>query len=202
MLKKSLAGFAISIALLPAHAIANDGRVVTDIVVVASNDALPPGGPTGYSLAGYWDVDRGGAQGTFGSTGAYMMAMYVRRDFPTVTASCVSGVGMLATNASTVPSSLAPAWGYRGMWDMDRGGGRGNLNGSSGSYMMGLYTTRDATGLGRCVVDVVLNASNTAWELVPAGYNFAGSWDVDAGGGFGANGSSGSFMMTLATRSE
>lgn len=53
-------------------------KCVTDIQLMASNSSNPPAPPGGYRLIGYWDVDRGGARGTDGSTGAYMAGLYVK----------------------------------------------------------------------------------------------------------------------------
>ncbi len=178
------------------------GTVITDVVLVASNGATAPAGPSGYSLVVYWDVDSGGAQGTFGTTGSYMAALYVRRQLPSQSSTCVSGIGLFSSNASTVPGSIAPNWTYRGMWDMDRGGGVGNLNGQFGSYMMGLYTTQDATGFGLCLTDVALYASNGSGTFTPAGFTQVGWWDVGSGGAFGTAGSSGSYVTTLSTKRE
>jgi hypothetical protein len=50
---------------------------ITDIQLIASNSSKPPSVP-GYGLIGYWDVDGGGARGTYGSTGAYMTGLYVK----------------------------------------------------------------------------------------------------------------------------
>jgi hypothetical protein len=178
------------------------GTVITDVVLVASNGSTAPAGPAGYSLVGYWDVDKGGAQGTYGTTGSFMSALYVRRQLPSETSTCVGGLGLYASAGSTVPGSIAPSWTYRGMWDMDKGGGVGNLNSQWQAYMMGLYTTPAATGQGRCLTDVALYASNGSTPYTPSGFSQVGWWDVDAGGAFGTQGSSGSYVTTLSTKSE
>jgi hypothetical protein len=204
-MKKTLAVAALALFSIPTVVMAqaaNDGRVVTDVVVVASAQSQAPAGPTGYTLIGYWDVDKGGSQGTYGSIGTFMMALYAKREFPSQSASCISGVGLYPTQSSSVPSFIYPAWSYRGMWDMDKAGGVGNLNSQWGAYMMGFYTTQDATGLNRCVTDITVYASNGSAELTPIGFTRTGSWDVDNGGSFGAQGTSGNFLMTMSTKSQ
>ncbi|MFD0725574.1 serine protease [Lysobacter brunescens] len=178
------------------------GTVITDVVLVASNGGTAPAGPAGYSLVGYWDVDKGGAQGTFGTTGSFMSALYVRRQLPSESSTCIGGIGLYSSAGSTVPGSIAPSWSYRGMWDVDKGGGVGNLNGQWQEYMMGLYTTPAATGQGACLTDVALFASNGSTPITPSGFTQVGWWDVDAGGAFGTQGSSGSYVATLSTKRE
>lgn len=51
-----------------------DFGCVNDAQLVASSSSSPPC-LGGYSCEGWWDVDRGGGVGTFGSTGSYMMAL-------------------------------------------------------------------------------------------------------------------------------
>ncbi len=176
--------------------------VITDVVLVASNGGSAPAGPAGYSLVGHWDVDKGGAQGTFGTSGSFMTALYVRRQLPSESSTCISGIGLYTSPGSTVPGSIAPNWAYRGMWDMDRGGGVGNLNNQWQEYMMGLYTTQAATSQGGCLTDVALVASNGSTTNTPSGFSQVGWWDVDAGGAFGWQGSSGSYVATLSTKRQ
>lgn len=47
-----------------------------DLLLSAGNDSQPPIVYAPYSLIGYWDVDKGGARGTGGSTGTYMVGLY------------------------------------------------------------------------------------------------------------------------------
>lgn len=51
---------------------------IVDIQLIASRDPKPRKAPEGYTLIGYWDVDRGGAVGSDGSTGDYMTGLYVK----------------------------------------------------------------------------------------------------------------------------
>lgn len=54
-------------------------RKLLDLQLVASNRK----GPTpksGYQIVGFWDVDKGGARGTDGSTGSYMMTLLAKWD--------------------------------------------------------------------------------------------------------------------------
>lgn len=51
---------------------------LTDVRTTASNDALPRSAGPDYRLVGYWDADGGGARGTDGSTGHYMVGLYTQ----------------------------------------------------------------------------------------------------------------------------
>lgn len=175
--------------------------VVTDIQLRASYSSTPPPGPTGYSLVGYWDVDGGGSLGTNGSTGSYMMAMYAKYDSAASTATCVEGVLLVASNESWLPPTISPDFTGRGYWDVDGGGGVGG-NGVWGHYMMGLYTRSGSVNNGRCIVHAELVASNSSQPPCLPGYNCAGWWDVDRGGGRGTYGSYGSWMMAFSTLSQ
>jgi hypothetical protein len=174
--------------------------VVTDIQLRASNSSCPPG-PSGYTPVGCWDVDRGGALGTNGSSGSYMMAMYAKYESPSVATSCVESVYLLSSNQGSLPSTLSPSFISRGYWDVDKGGALGG-NGVAGFYMMGLYTASGSVANGSCIQSVELTASNGSSPLCVPGYDCAGWWDVDKGGGFGTYGSTGSWMMTLSTLSQ
>ena len=67
---------------------------------------------------------------------------------------------------------------------------------------MGLYTTQAATSQGGCLTDVALVASNGSTTNTPSGFSQVGWWDVDAGGAFGWQGSSGSYVVTLSAKRQ
>lgn len=52
-------------------------RKLNDLFLVASNDKTPAK-RNGYEVVGYWDVDNGGARGTDGSSGSYMMTLLAK----------------------------------------------------------------------------------------------------------------------------
>lgn len=52
-------------------------RQLDDLMLVASNKKTPAS-KSGYEVIGYWDVDKGGSQGTDGSKGSYMMTLLAK----------------------------------------------------------------------------------------------------------------------------
>lgn len=171
-----------------------------DVQTRASDSQHAPPTPPNFTLVGHWDVDGGGAWGTDGSTGSFMMGMYVRYS-SSETTYCVSNVELRASDSSFPPPGPA---GSRlvGFWDVDKGGGQGT-DGSRGSYMMALYInvvpTCQAAPNNRYVKDIQLRASDSS--VPPPGpgkdYSLVGFWDVDGGGGQGTDGSTGSYMMAM-----
>ena len=171
--------------------------VITDQFLVASNAGYPLPGPYNYQLLGYWDVDRGGAHGTESTTGSYIIALYAEKKTLDQTTTCVEDILIRASNLGTLPSSMYPSWILRGYWDVDRGGAVGTGNLSSGAYMTGLYHKSGSTANGMCVSDVQLRASNENPGICLPNYGCQGWWDVDAGGGYSTDNSSGTYMMSL-----
>ncbi|HDN27246.1 MAG TPA: hypothetical protein ENG03_09170 [Thioploca sp.] len=132
-------GLTAAVSTVIAHD--NNSRV-TDIQLRASSSGTPPSGPAGYTRIGNWDVDRGGSKGTDGSTGHYMMALYTNKAPIGSLTQCVTDVQLRASSSGTPPSGPA---GYTriGNWDVDAGGSKGT-NGSTGHYMMALYTSANS----------------------------------------------------------
>jgi len=204
MSKKIIIGL-VSFGLATAVSTVNAKNVnygVTDIQLRASSSATPPSGPNGYTRIGYWDVDGGGSKGTNGSTGHYMMALYINKGSLTGASSCVTDVQLRASSSSRPPNGPA---GYKqiGYWDVDGGGSHGT-NGSTGHFMMAMYanTAKIGSGTQNCVADVQLTASNTGTPRPgPNGYKRIGDWDVNAGGSMGTDGSTGHWRMATYMKS-
>lgn len=175
--------------------------VITDLYLVASNGSSAPAGPSGYDLVGYWDVDSGSSVGSNGAGGTYMMAMYALYQSSDLTSVCVDSVLTIASNNRSMPSSQPGGFGLRGYWDVDSGAAQGN-SGPRGSYMMGLYTRNGWVSNGSCLVSAALIATDSSQVQCVPGYDCAGWWDVDDGGGFGMYGTSGTYVMTFSTLTE
>jgi hypothetical protein len=109
-----------------------------EAVFLYASDAgeVPESFSPGLTRIGYWDVDDGGAEGGNGSTGEYMAGLYIRKNSIS-NGECILDLALRATDGS------APACyeGYdcTGWWDIDDGGGVGNVGGW-GEWMMGLAT--------------------------------------------------------------
>ena len=151
-------------------------QCVTDIQLRASSSSTPPSGPNGYKLLGYWDVDGGGANGTDGSTGHWMMAMYANKGRIASGADliqCVADVQLTASNTAT--ATPGPS-GYKniGDWDVDAGGSKGT-DGSTGHWKMAMYTKTAAV----CVEKETL-VDNNMMTMCPVG-----SVVVGIAGGYG-----------------
>ena len=103
-------------------------------------------GLAGYYLIGYWDVDKGGAQGYGGSTGANKMFMYVKPFESGKSSQKMVDLQLRVHSSSTIPSSPSPAYVRPGYWDVD--GAKGDTlskgtDGSKGHYYMALYIKYD-----------------------------------------------------------
>lgn len=175
-------------------------KVLTDIVLVASNHSTEPKGPDGYTSIGYWDVDDGGAHGTGGTKGDYMAALYVK--FEDVVSlndrEYVQDVFLTASDRSTPTSPNSGGFHNIGYWDVDDGGALGT-NGSRGDYMMGMYI-RGMRGGNYYISDILLTASNNSFPNTlgaDSDYTLVGYWDVDDGGSVGTQGEKGDYMMGL-----
>ena len=110
-------------------------KFVEDLFLVASNDSSAPKGPDGYDLVGYWDVDKGGSHGTGGTTGEYMMALYVKMgDISSVRGLRIGELMLTSSDNSTPVAPNGPGRAYTniGYWDVDKGGAVGT-NGTRGS---------------------------------------------------------------------
>lgn len=179
-------------------------KFVEDLFLVASNDSSAPKGPDGYDLVGYWDVDKGGSHGTGGTTGEYMMALYVKMgDISSVRGLRIGELMLTSSDNSTPVAPNGPGRAYTniGYWDVDKGGAVGT-NGTRGSYMSGLYA-RQTSGIVVSefyISSVFLTASDKDFPILPghdSNWHMIGYWDVDAGGAVGTDGSKGSYMMGL-----
>lgn len=128
-----------------------DANTVTDIedikLIASSRSNVDPlwqsqYGLWGYQLIGYWDVDKGGAVGASGSSGANKMFMYAKPYNAESSSKRITDLQLRVHNAGYPPS--APGNGYTrlGYWDVD--GHKGNTlsvgtNGSVGHNMMALF---------------------------------------------------------------
>lgn len=56
---------------------ASSDRKLVDLYLIASKKKTPTL-KEGYEVVGYWDVDKGGARGTNGSSGSYMMTLLAK----------------------------------------------------------------------------------------------------------------------------
>ena len=77
---RSEGAFMMGLYVKPAVAGAGGGRVLTDLLLAASNSSQPFPTLRGYERVGYWDVDGGGSRAADGSTGHHMMTMQRRRE--------------------------------------------------------------------------------------------------------------------------
>lgn len=116
----------------------NNVMHVHDVFLTASSNASPTAPVNGmYHNIGYWDVDKGGAVGTNGSQGHYMMGMYTRSNEGGD--QYISDIKLTACD-NPFPNILGADSDYTmvGYWDVDNGGSVGT-DGSKGHYMMGLF---------------------------------------------------------------
>ena len=156
--------------------VAGSNTCVADVQLRASSSAKPPSGPAGYTQIGYWDVDAGGSKGTDGSTGHYMMALYAKKapiGHGADLTQCVTDAQLRASSSAKPPSGPA-GYAQIGYWDVDAGGSKGT-DGSTGHYMMALYTDKAAV----CVEKSTL-VDNDAMTMCPTGTAMVG-----IAGGFG-----------------
>ncbi len=195
-------GLAATVSTVSAE---NPKSLLTDFQLRASDLETPPSGPEGYTRIGYWDVDGGGSEGTDGSTGYVVMALYANKvlmDSTTKPGSCVTDI-QLRASSSKYPPSGPEGYARIGYWDVDMGGSEGT-DGSTGYFMMALYTntvpinSSTETEPVSCVTDVQLRASDSKTPPSgPEGYARIGYWDADDGPSEGTDGSRGHFMMAL-----
>lgn len=169
------------------------------LLLTASNGKpIPP--PAGFQRIAYWDVDKGGSNGTYGSAGHFNLSLYRRGpEFPRG----INDIQLRATNSGSVPQWLGPDYYLLGWWDVDKGGGVGT-NGSRGHYHMGMYVRMALpnpwTGEGGEgeIEDVRVLVGNTNKPpKAPTGYALVGYWDVDKGKGVGSDGRAGHYMAGL-----
>jgi hypothetical protein len=170
---------------------------VLPLHLVASSGKTPPAPPAGYRTISYWDVDKGGGNGTYGSSGHWTMSLALQGDaFPTR----IDEIQLLATTSSAIPPMPGPDSYLVGWWDVDKGGARGS-DGSHGHWNMAMYVRMSAPGtLGR-VADLQLLIGNTSTPRpAPAGFRMIGYWDVDPGPNRGTDGASGHYMAAMYVR--
>lgn len=161
--------------------------------LIASNGGPKPA-PDGYVRMAFWDVDGGGSNGTYGSSGHNKLAIY-RRDgaFP----DNIDDIQLRASNSGAVPQMIGPDYYLLGWWDVDGGESIDSL-GRRGHYFMGMYVKLAPPGERGKVTDIRLSVGNRARPpAAPSGYKLAGWWDVDGGGATGSDGSRGHYMMGL-----
>ena len=121
---------------------------IEDIILIASErsnvDPLWQSqyGLWGYQLIGYWDVDKGGSYGSFGTSGANKTFMYVKPYIEGESTNKIIDIQLRVHNGYSSPD--APGNGYErvGYWDVD--GGRGDTlsrgtDGSMGHNKMALF---------------------------------------------------------------
>jgi hypothetical protein len=170
---------------------------VLPIHLTASSKRAIASPPAGYRNVAYWDVDKGGGNGTYGSTGHWTMAMALQGEgFPTR----IDEIELLATRSSAIPPMPAPDSYLVGWWDVDKGGAVGS-DGSRGHWNMAMYIRMSPPDtLGRIADMQVLIGNRGSPPPAPEGYRLVGYWDVDPGPNKGTDGGSGHYMAGLYIR--
>lgn len=170
---------------------------VLPLHLVASSGKAPPAPPQGYRTVSYWDVDKGGGNGTYGTTGHWTMALALQGDsFP----DRIDEIQLLATESSAIPPMPGPDSYLVGWWDVDKGGARGS-DGSHGHWNMAMYVRMSPPGTPGRIVDMqVLISNSSVPRAAPSGFRLIGYWDVDPGPNRGTDGGSGHYMAGLYVR--
>lgn len=125
---------------------------VEDIILIASErfNADPfwqnAYGLYDYNLIGYWDVDKGGAQGHGGSIGANKLFMYVKPFVQGKSNKKLIDLQLRVHDGFNPPSAPGPQYVRAGFWDVD--GKRGDTlskgtDGSRGHNIMALFAKYD-----------------------------------------------------------
>lgn len=198
-----ISGYCGGLAVLLASIVSSGALAetcITEIGVRASDASYPPAPIYGDKQLGHWDVGGAGAQGSDGSSGYYMAGMSAKTGAIS-DGGCIEDVQL---RVSDDPNGLTAPAGYQQVatWDPDNGGARGT-DGSTGAYIVGLYTKRQSPSSTRVVTDLFLTATDGAGaSRIEPGFASIGHWDVEGGGGQGTNRSEGSYMMTMQAKSS